>query len=102
MNYSTMVTHFPDPLHLGAHFSIAFAFFSDGICSLFVIFGLGTRPAVLINIINMAVVYCVVDKFALFPARNGELPLLFLGGFLAIFIAGPGRFSIDAKLGNKS
>jgi hypothetical protein len=23
--YSTMVQHFPDPLHVGAHFSLAFA-----------------------------------------------------------------------------
>src|SRR5580693_8223206 len=43
--YSTMVQHFPDPLHVGAHFGLAFALLSDGICSVLVTIGLATRPA---------------------------------------------------------
>jgi putative oxidoreductase len=101
-NYSTMVQHFPDPLHLGMHFSINFALFSDVVCSLLVVFGVATRLAALIPIISMTVVFCVVNRFALFPQRNGELSLLFLGAFLVILVAGPGRFSIDYMLAKRA
>jgi putative oxidoreductase len=95
--YSRMVTHFPDPLHVGAHFSLAFALLSDGICSLLVILGVATRLACSIIVINLAVVFFVVQQHRLFGAHNGELPYLYLGGFLAILLAGPGRFSVDRR-----
>ena len=101
-----MVQHFPDPLHLGAHFSLAFALLSDGICSVLVAFGAATRLACSIIMINLSVVFFVVDSHRLSSAtgsgsRNGELPFLFLGGFVAIFLAGPGRFSLDRIFARK-
>src|SRR6516164_6997369 len=58
--YSTMVQHFPDPVHIGAHASLAFALLSDGICSVLVILGLATRPAAAIILINVATAFFFV------------------------------------------
>jgi uncharacterized membrane protein YphA (DoxX/SURF4 family) len=33
---------------------------------------------------------------------SGEMAFLFLGVFLALFISGAGKYSLDAKLGAKS
>jgi putative oxidoreductase len=100
--YSRMVTHFPNPLHLGTHFSLAFALLSDGICSLLVILGVATRLACSIIVVNLAVVFFVVEKSRLFGPHNGELPFVYLGGFLAILLVGPGRFAVDRIFRNKS
>jgi hypothetical protein len=51
--YSTMVQHFPDPIHVGAHAGLAFALLSDGICSVLVLIGLATRPAAVVILINL-------------------------------------------------
>jgi putative oxidoreductase len=40
---SEMITHFPDPIHVGTYVSFAVSTVSDGICSVLVIFGFVTR-----------------------------------------------------------
>ena len=64
--YSQMVTHFPNPLGIGAHASLAYALLSDGICSLLVLLGVGTRLAALVIVINLSVVFFLVDHAAFF------------------------------------
>ena len=89
-NFSGMQTHFPNPLHIGATPGLLFATLSDGICSILVILGLATRPAALIIAINMFVVFTFM--------RHEELVFAFLAGFLSIFFAGAGKYSLDHKL----
>lgn len=96
MHFSRMAAHFPDPIHIGAVPSLAFALLSDGICSVLVIFGIATRWAALIIVINLSVVFSLVHKFTFFGPRGGELPFVYLGCFLALVFAGGGRFSVDA------
>jgi putative oxidoreductase len=93
--FSQMSAHFPDPVHIGPRVSLAYALLSDGICSLLVVLGLATRLAALIIVINLTVAFTLVHHFATSGPRSGELPLVFLGGFLAVLIAGPGRYSVD-------
>jgi putative oxidoreductase len=93
--FSQMSAHFPDPVHIGPRVSLAYALLSDGICSLLVVLGLATRVAALIIVINLTVAFTLVHHFATSGPRSGELPLVFLGGFLAVLIAGPGRYSVD-------
>lgn len=95
--YSTMVTHFPDPIGVGPHLGLAYALFSDGICSLLVILGLGTRWAAAVIVFNLLVVFAFVHHM---DFRDGhiEAVLLYIVGFLAILICGPGRLSLDHQI----
>ena len=95
--YSTMVQHFPDPIHIGAHAGLAFALLIDGICSLLVILGLLTRPAAVIILINLLTAFFFVHHAALISNGHVELVWVYIGAFLAVLLAGPGRFSIDAR-----
>jgi putative oxidoreductase len=94
--YSTMVRHFPDPIHIGAHGSLAYALLADGICSLCLLLGLATRPAALVSLINLAVAFLLVHHAAFLSNDHAELVLLYIGGVLALLIAGPGRYSADS------
>jgi putative oxidoreductase len=93
--YSQMVTHFPDPIGIGPHAGLAYALLSDGICSVLVILGLGTRWATLVISVNLAVVFTLVHHMAFFTVGHVELVFVYFVGFVSILIAGPGRFSLD-------
>jgi putative oxidoreductase len=97
--FSQMSAHFPNLLHLGV-FGLVFATLGDGICSLLIVFGLATRWASLICFINIFAAWALVHHFLFFGrgSDHGELIVLYLAAFLAIFIAGPGRLSVDAML----
>ncbi len=96
-NLSAMAAHFPNPLHIGAGPTFAVALLSDAICSLLIILGVATRWAAIVIMINTAAAFIFVHHFAFFGPRNGELPWIYFGWALAIFIAGPGRYSFDGK-----
>ena len=96
-NFSQMQQHFPDPLHVGSTFSLTFALLSDGICSLMIMLGLATRLAALVIVINLFIVFLMLHQFS-FAKEHAELVYVFMGGFLIIFIAGAGKYSIDQKL----
>jgi len=40
----------------------------------------------------------MVHKVEFSGAHSGELAFIYLGGFISIFLAGPGRFSIDKRV----
>ncbi len=99
-NFAHMAQHFPDPLHIGPVPSLIFALISDAICSILVVLGLGTRWAALVILVNISVAWSFVQHFQFFGrgASSGEAIVLYLGGFAALAIMGPGRFSLDFKL----
>ncbi|HTZ60914.1 MAG TPA: DoxX family protein [Acidobacteriaceae bacterium] len=96
--YSTMVQHFPDPLHVGAHFGLAFALVSDGICSMLVFLGLATRPAAAWILINLLTAFFFVHHAAFFTQSHVELVALYIVIFAAILFTGPGYLSLDALI----
>jgi putative oxidoreductase len=98
--YSTMVQHFPDPIHIGAHASLAYALFSDGICSVLVVLGLATRPAAAIILINVLTAFLFVHHAAFFSNAHAELVWVYIAVFASILLTGPGRFSLDARFEN--
>ena len=93
-----MVQHFPDPLHVGAHFGLAFALLSDGICSVLVVLGLATRPAAAWILINLLTAFFFVHQAAFFSQSHVELVALLITEFAAILFTGPGYLSIDALI----
>ena len=95
VHFSQMAAHFPDPLHIGAKYTLLFAILSDVVCSLLVALGLATRWAALIIAVNTGAAFILVHRFTLFGPHSGELALLFFAWALAVFIMGPGRFSVD-------
>jgi putative oxidoreductase len=94
-----MSQHFPNPLHIGSVPSLIFALTSDAICSILVLLGLGTRWAALLIFVNISVAWAFVHHFQFFgrDSDHGEAIVLYLGGFLALAIMGPGRLSLDHK-----
>lgn len=95
VHFSDMAAHFPDPLHIGAKFTVLFAILSDLVCSLLIVIGVATRWAALIVAINTGAAFLLVHKFTLFGPHSGELALLFFAWALAVLIMGPGRYSVD-------
>lgn len=95
--FSSMATHFPDPLHIGTLPSLAFAMTSDAICTVLLILGLASRWAALVIFVNVAVAWALVHHFMFFGhgADHGELMVLYLGATLALFLTGPGKYSLD-------
>ena len=93
-----MVQHFPDPLHIGAQWSLGFALFSDALCSLLLIIGLGTRWAAFFVAVNTAVAFTFVHRLHLSGEHNGEVAWMYLAAALALFLSGAGKFSVDHGL----
>jgi putative oxidoreductase len=94
------VSQFPDPLHLGSHFSFIVATGCDGFLSILVVAGLATRWSALLVFGNIFVAWGFVVHFQFFAhgVSPGEPMVLYLGALVTIAVAGPGRFSGDAFL----
>jgi putative oxidoreductase len=98
--FSYMATVFPDPLHIGPVPSLVIAMLSDGICSVLIILGLATRWAALFIFFNIFVAWSFAHHFLFWGVKgeHGELIVLYLGAMLALFLAGPGKYSVDGML----
>ena len=96
--YSTMVQHFPDPIHIGPHAGLAYALLTDGICTVLIAAGLFTRPASALLIINLLTAFFFVHHAAFFTDGHVESVAVYIMVFASILISGPGRFSVDARM----
>lgn len=82
-------------LGLGTTVSLSLAIFAEFFCSILLIFGLLTRLATIPLLITMLVALSAHD-WQLFGQY--ELATAFFVGYVAIFAAGPGKFSLDYLL----
>jgi putative oxidoreductase len=89
---------FPDPLHIGSEISLVLTVVAEFGCALLVIIGLFTRMATVPLIITMLVAILMVHSGD--PFGDIELALIYLVGYLTIFIAGPGWLSVDGRMRN--
>lgn len=87
---------FADPIGIGEGFSLFLAVLAEFFGSLMVIFGILTRPALLLLMFTMAVAGFVVH--AADPISVKEHSLTFLVIYTAIFITGPSRLSLDNRI----
>jgi putative oxidoreductase len=88
---------FGDPLGLGPMASLLLVTFSEAICSLLILLGLATRLATIPLIISCAVAAFVAHADD--PFARKEILLLYILIYLTLLILGPGKYSIDSRLG---
>ena len=97
--------HFPDPIGIGHNPSWVIAMVADGICSVLIMLGVATRWLALFCWLNIFVAFALVHHFTFLgkspAADHGELIALYLVALAALMVAGPGKYSIDAKLADK-
>lgn len=89
-----------DPIGIGVLPTVLYAAFADGICTVLMVLGVATRWAALFNFINIFVAWAFVHHFAFTGPQgdHGELIVLYLAVMVTLFLAGAGKYSIDAQL----
>lgn len=93
-SYAERADSFYDPFGIGSPASLALAIFAELACSVLLIAGLFTRLAILPLAITMLV--AAFGANAGEPFGKKELALVYLAGFVALFLVGSGRYSADA------
>ena len=96
LHYTEKASSWPDPLGVSSPVSLLLTIFAELICSCFLLLGLFTRPALIPLIFTMVVVVFVIHGKDDLTTR--EHALSFLVPYLALYLTGPGRFSVDGLL----
>ncbi|EMI17756.1 DoxX, partial [Rhodopirellula maiorica SM1] len=95
MGFSAMSDAFPDPIGMGSQLSLIMAIAAEVGCSLLLILGLGTRLALLPLAFTMVIALFLVHGAD--PWKVKELAAIYLTTYVALFITGPGEYSLDHK-----
>lgn len=101
-HFGEMSAKFPDPLGIGHSASLALVVFAEVLGALLLSFGLLTRFAALTLVIDLGVAFLMVHKTALSGEHSGELAFIYLAGYVALLLAGGGKFSVDKAVFGKS
>lgn len=89
---------FMNPIGIGPELSFYLAAFAEGICSILLILGLFSRFASIILTLNFIIIV-ILHGFILGDGfKVLELRFLYLSGFLATILTGPGRYALDHVL----
>jgi putative oxidoreductase len=92
---------FPDPFGIGSPNSLALAVGFEVFGSILLTLGLLTRFNALAGIITMSVAFFMIHQGTFMGEGNGELAFTYLTAYVALFISGAGKYSLDAKIGAK-
>ena len=98
-HFGVMSSKFPDPLGIGSAPSLALVTFAETAGALLLAMGLLTRFAALTLVIDLGVAFIMVHKAV---TGMGELAFIYSAGYVALFLAGGGRFSLDQAVFAKS
>ncbi|HEY8396412.1 MAG TPA: DoxX family protein [Flavihumibacter sp.] len=96
VKFPSLQSKFSDPFHIGSDWSLILVIFAEVFCSLMIIAGLFTRLAAIPLLIAMGTAFFIAHNH---DVKEGEKALLFLAGFMAILLVGPGRASLDRMMG---
>lgn len=96
VNFSVMSGSFPDPLGMGGSVSLGLAIFAEMFCSIAFILGLLYRLVLIPMIFTMGVAFFIIHGNDPFAVK--ELAFVYLAVFVIMYIAGPGKFSLDRMI----
>ena len=94
-NYTELVETFPDPFTIGNQASLLLVVIAELLCPLAFIFGFLYRLCLLPMIATMLVAFFHIHNASI---AQGELAFIYLVVFILMYIAGPGAYSVDAKI----
>ncbi|MDR1004660.1 MAG: DoxX family protein [Prevotellaceae bacterium] len=97
MSFQDLSASFPDPLGVGHSLSLMLAIFGELACSLAFIGGILYRLAMIPMIFTMCMAYFVIHGSDPFAVK--EMALVYLIIFVLMYLAGPGKYSIDHWIG---
>lgn len=98
-NFQELSLSFPDPLGVGSAMSLGLAIFAELVCSMAFVAGVLYRLALLPMIFTMGMAFFVIHANDAFSVK--ELAFVYLAVFILMYIAGPGKFSIDYMVGSE-
>lgn len=93
IHFDELSLHFMNFAGLGPKFSLILSIFAEAGCSIALMIGFLCRLSILPLIFNMFMATFFAMPHA--PYKMMELPLIYLLGFVILYLAGPGKFSID-------
>lgn len=85
---------FANPLGIGEFPTLILAIIAELVCPVLIILGIKTRLAAILPGATMLVAAFVIHIDD--PWSKMEFPLLYLTGFLAIILLGPGKWAVNA------
>lgn len=102
VQFNELALSFPSVFGMGAEVSLLVMILIEIICSTLIILGLFTRFAIIPPMVSMVIAECVLIQ-ELMAQTNVTfqssqiifLPIMFLGIFLFMMLAGPGKISLD-------
>lgn len=94
-NYSELCLTFPDFVGFGHELSLMFAIAAEVVCSIGFIIGALYRLVMIPMLVVMGVAFFHVHQGNM---AQGELAFLYFIVFVILYISGPGKYSIDAKI----
>ena len=104
VNYDALVDHFPTVLGLESSLCLQLMIINEIVCSTLIIIGLMTRLATVPPMLSMiAAEYYIlhdmipanVAMYGLDSTDPGYLPIMFIGIYCFLWLAGPGKISLD-------
>lgn len=100
--FSDLLASFHGVLGMSGETTLIIVIAIEIICSILIILGLFTRLAVILPIISMCFAEKVIMDFfnsdsleRVFSMQAGYLPIMFIGIFIFMLLAGPGKISLD-------
>lgn len=96
---STSPIKFPDPLGVGDTMSLILTLFGEVLCPILILIGFKTKWAAIPAAITMLVAALIVHGAD--PFAKKEKAILYLIAFIVIYLAGAGKYSLDATLRKK-
>lgn len=90
-NYNFLTSSFPQVLGMSSSTALTLVTLVEVGCSILIIMGALTRLALIPAMFTMF----IASFFASSGGPFGELAFIYLGLFVALFIAGPGMYSLD-------
>lgn len=97
-SFDSMASGFMDPFKIGHTPSFALVVFAEVVAAALIAAGLVTRFAALVLMVNMGVAFFMAHNGSLRGSHSGELAFIYLAGFVALFVGGAGKLSLDQKV----